>query len=167
MLGGVIMLESEPGKGSIFSFTLPVLIPKKQRMENTDNEGNLQIPKGENEVILVAEDDYLNYLYLEKLITSINFQLIRAVNGREAVDICSQNKNIKLVLMDIKMPVMNGYEAMMMIKQLNPALPIVAQTAYALPEDILRIKQEGFDGHLIKPIRKTDLFDVIKKFMEK
>lgn len=167
MLGGTITLESVPGEGSLFSFTLPILTPKKTRMDLTNKEEDQQIPKGDNEVILVAEDDYLNYLYLEKLITSLNYQLIRALNGKEAVDICSANKNIRLVLMDIKMPVMNGYEAMMMIRKINPTLPIVAQTAYALSEDILRIKQEGFDGHLIKPIRKADLFEVIRKYMSK
>ncbi len=164
LLGGSIAVASAPGKGSVFTFTITFQKPMKQYISQT-KESDTNVVKGENEVILIAEDDFYNYLYIEKLVGPNNYNLIRACNGKEAVDYCNKNKNIKLVLMDIKMPVMNGYEALMKIREINSDLPVVAQTAYALPEDLTRIKQEGFDGYLLKPIRKNELFDIIRKYV--
>lgn len=164
ILGGKMSLESEPGKGSSFAFTIKLVSHVKSRPD-PKSETDLQALNGENEAILIAEDDFYNYLYIEKLLGSNNFNLIRACNGKEAVDLCMENQNIKLVLMDIKMPVMNGYEALMKIKVINPLLPVVAQTAYAMPEDITRLKQEGFDGFLLKPIKRNEIFEVIRKYI--
>ena len=90
-----------------------------------------------------------------------NFNIIRAVNGQEAVDICINNSNVDLVLMDIKMPVMNGFEALEKIKAIRPELIVVAQTAYSSSDDEERIFKAGFYGYITKPINREKLFAII------
>ena len=89
--------------------------------------------------------------------------LIHARNGKEAVDFCRENKNICLVLMDIKMPILDGYEATKQIKEFKPDLPIIACTAYSIREDKIRAIEAGCDAHISKPIDKNELLDLIKK----
>ena len=90
--------------------------------------------------------------------------VIHAINGKVAVDHCNANKEIDLVLMDINMPILNGYDATRQIKKINPQLPIIAQTAYTSPEDVAKTKEAGCDGYLSKPINKKELFEWIRKF---
>ena len=115
MLGGTIALESELGKGSHFSFSIPLIkesgIVPLALNDYSDERTSLD----ENRQILIAEDDDINYLYFIEIMSHLNYDLIRAHNGIEAVEICS-NYNIRLVLMDIKMPEMDGYEALAKIK---------------------------------------------------
>ena len=116
--------------------------------------------KGEG-TILIAEDDNINFLLFQKIIQSRNYNIIRAVNGQEAVDMCINNPSIDLVLMDIKMPIMNGFEALEEIKEIRPELIVIAQTAYSSSEDEEKIYKAGFYGYLIKPISKEKLFEMI------
>jgi len=111
--------------------------------------------------ILVAEDEDTNYLYLSALLTRCNHYVFRAVNGKEAVDFIRETDDVDLVLMDIKMPVLNGYDALKLIKKLKPYLPVVAQTAYALSDDEQNIRAAGFDGYIAKPIMKNQLVNII------
>ena len=111
--------------------------------------------------ILVAEDEDTNYLYLSALLTRFNHSVFRAVNGKEAVDFIIETDDVDLVLMDIKMPVLNGYDALKLIKKLKPYLPVVAQTAYALSDDEQNIRAAGFDGYIAKPIMKNQLVNII------
>lgn len=104
--------------------------------------------------VLIVEDEFSNYLYLGELFEGTDTQLIYASNGQEAVDICTSNKTIGLVLMDIRMPVMNGYVATKQIKALRPDLPVIAQTAYALETDLKGLMGD-YDDFLIKPISKA------------
>lgn len=104
--------------------------------------------------VLIVEDEFSNYLYLEELLEGTDTELIYASNGQEAVDICTINKSVGLVLMDIRMPVMNGYIATKQIKALRPDLPVIAQTAYALETEMKGLKGD-FDDFLIKPINKA------------
>ncbi len=92
------------------------------------------------------------------------FTIIRAVNGQEAVDYCINNSNIDLVLMDIKMPVMNGFEAIEQIRPIRPQLPIIAQTAYSSSEDKAKIEKAGFDDYITKPLNRERLFELIDKY---
>lgn len=160
MMDGTISLESELGKGSIFSFTIPLIKAEKFATKTLPNNQPEKSIKGDHEQILIAEDDENVYLYFEAIMNKHNYKIIRATNGKEAVDICSKN-DIRLVLMDIKMPVMNGYEALKRIKQIKPHLKVIAQTSYALPEDRILIDEAGFDGYLSKPIVMEDLFHLI------
>ncbi len=114
--------------------------------------------------ILIAEDEEYNYLFLLEILSPYNVKLHRAHHGQMAVDICASNDKINLVLMDVRMPVMNGYEATKRIKEFRPDLPIIAQTAYALESDRKQALDEGFDAFITKPICNELLLELISKF---
>jgi len=102
-------------------------------------------------------------MMLTTMLKPTNARLLTAVNGQEAVNLFEQNMDIKLVLMDIKMPIMNGLQATRIIKSRNPSLPVIALTAYALPKDKVSIMEAGCDAIVTKPINKTILFKEINK----
>lgn len=164
LMGGEINVESIVEKGSVFSFYIPLKIGDVQ-----DDFVKPKIPvkylsnfKGnESKTILVAEDDNMNFLLLQKIIQVKHFNIIRAVNGQEAVEICKSNSNIDLVLMDIKMPIMGGFEALKEIKKIRPELIIIAQTAFSSNDDKEKIYEAGFNGYLTKPINRERLFETI------
>jgi len=163
ILGGTINLESEVGVGSTFYFSIPLQYVTSEPIvvkSIKEKEGM----KSENKIILIAEDDNINFLLFQKMMKDKNFQIIRAKNGQEAVDICINNSNIDLVLMDIKMPVLNGFEAVEQIRPIRPELPIIAQTAYSSSEDRLKIEQAGFDDYITKPLSRERLFELIDKY---
>ncbi|HEX2968692.1 MAG TPA: response regulator [Bacteroidales bacterium] len=114
--------------------------------------------------VLIAEDEFSNYLYLAELFEGTDTRIIYAANGMEALDICRDNSSIDLVLMDIRMPVMNGYIAAKQIKELRPNLPIIAQTAYAL-ETAMKGLSGNFDDFLIKPISRGIFKQKVSKFI--
>jgi CheY-like chemotaxis protein len=119
--------------------------------------------------ILVAEDEAINFLFLEILLKKqidLGYAIIHAKNGAEAVEICKKNYDINLVLMDLKMPVMDGFEAVKLIKEIRPKLPIVAQTAFSSIEDKEKVFAAGFNDFLSKPINKEALLDVINRQKE-
>ncbi len=167
LLGGDISIESEKGKGSTFYVTIPY---KPTRIENDNTKKSLdEIKKSaEKYTILVAEDEEVNYLYIEVLFEDEmegNYNLIHAKNGKEAFEICTSNNNIDLVLMDIKMPIMNGHEATEKIKARFPNLPIIAQTAYSTETDKKLALKHGCDDFISKPINKEKLFGLINKYL--
>ncbi|MEZ7873370.1 MAG: response regulator [Bacteroidales bacterium] len=112
--------------------------------------------------ILVAEDEDTNFLYLSALLKRFNHYVLRASNGQEAIDIVKSDSTLDLVLMDIKMPVLNGFDALKQIKIIKPELPVVAQTAYALSDDEQNIRAAGFDGYIAKPIMKNQLINILE-----
>ncbi|MBS7786251.1 response regulator [Flavobacterium sp. CYK-55] len=160
MMGGSITLKSEVGKGSVFSFTLPLQYAEVQKI-SVKQVKSRKSSEHESFTILIAEDDNINYLLFQKIIQSRNYNIIRAVNGLEAVEISLSNPDIDLVLMDIKMPIMNGFEALEKVKAIRPELFVVAQTAYASSDDEERIIKAGFYGYLTKPINREKLFEMI------
>ncbi|HZH72155.1 MAG TPA: ATP-binding protein [Mariniphaga sp.] len=159
MMKGTVELVSEPGKGARFAVTIPVITPTtKNEIKNTET-GNYRMESRER-FILVAEDEDLNWFLLDQILSPNNFRLMRAVNGREAVDMVREFDDIDLVLMDIKMPEMNGYEALQEIRRFKPKLPVIAQTAYALPSDIERLRK-SFSDYITKPINRQLLLKKI------
>ena len=119
--------------------------------------------------ILIAEDEAMNFLFLEILLKNqidLGYTILHAKNGAEAVEICKKNDTINLVLMDLKMPVMDGFEAVRLIKEFSPELPIVAQTAFSSIEDKEKVFAAGFNDFLSKPINKEALLDVINRQKE-
>lgn len=165
MLGGDIQLASEVGKGSVFTLTLPVKVIEKPSV--VEHEVTLKdIPRGNREKILVAEDDELNYLLFERILSDRNFRVEHARNGLEALEKVRQNSEIKLVLMDIKMPVMDGYEALSGITGLKPALPVIAQTAFVVAEEDRKLQQAGFDAILTKPINEYEMLLHIQRLLK-
>jgi CheY-like chemotaxis protein len=117
--------------------------------------------------ILIAEDEKTNYLFLEALLKRTHASLIWAENGKVAVEACKDNDDIDIVLMDIKMPEMNGYEATHEIKKLRPGIPIIAQTAYALAGEKEKILSAGCDDYLSKPIMGKILLEKIHTYLSK
>ncbi|MFW5721335.1 MAG: response regulator, partial [Bacteroidota bacterium] len=119
-----------------------------------------------NLTVLAAEDDEFNYLLLEELLSAKGINIIRAKNGQEAIDIYKKDNKINMILMDIKMPVLDGYEAAKEIKKFNPVIPIIAQSAYAMEHEIKKFSHT-FDDYITKPIKEEELMMKIKKWLKK
>jgi len=105
-----------------------------------------------DKVILIAEDEDVNFRFLEAVLQKTQTQILRAKTGKEAVELCKNIGKIDLVLMDIKMPEMNGFEATKIIKKMRPDLPVIAQTAFAAQDEQVRCQQAGCDDIITKPI---------------
>lgn len=167
MLGGTIELKSKVGKGSVFSFTIPLVYDKVEMITVQSVKNNPQTKGNEEGTILIAEDDNINYLLFQKIMKDKNYKIIRAENGQDAVNICLNNPDIDLVLMDIKMPVMDGFEALEKIQPIRPNLPVIAQTAFSSNEDKERIFKVGFNNYITKPINREKLFQMIDQIFQK
>jgi len=163
MLGGKITVESKLGVGSTFSFTLPLVESKPNPVSIADQKYQVETKTDKKIIILIAEDDDINFFLFQEIMSPTNYQILRAHNGAEAVQICSVVSEIRLVLMDIKMPIMDGYEALKQIRQIRPQLKIIAQTSYALASDGDKVHKAGFNGYLTKPVQKDKLFELINQ----
>jgi signal transduction histidine kinase len=165
MLGGSIKLNSAVGKGSVFSFNLPYRPVKEKRTAETNKTGvsGLSFPKEKK--ILVTEDDYNNYQLINEMLTSMNLKVIWAQNGVEALSMCKSGILPDLILMDIKMPLMDGVEATKRIKELKPGLPIIALTAYTMEAERKLILESGCDDYLEKPVKQESLFNSLLKYL--
>ncbi len=166
VLGGSIRLESEKGKGSTFFVEIPyapVTPAGKKLLDAT------AAPSVEHLTLLVAEDNEVNYQYLEILLKKYchNVVIHHAVTGKEAVTLFDRFPEIKLVLMDLKLPGMSGLEATRLIKEKNPEMVVIAQTAYTLLENQEESKKAGCDAFLPKPTHKEALFKVLDKYLKK
>jgi len=161
-LGGRIWVESKKDSGSKFYIKLPFV----QNLQEVENRPYQQEPISENDspLILIAEDEDSNYLYLEIILKKQKLNVLRAKDGQQAVDLCRKFSNISIVFMDIKMPVMDGLEATHIIKSLRSDLPIIGVTAYALSGDANRLLQAGFDDYLSKPLKREALLFALRKF---
>jgi signal transduction histidine kinase len=151
LLGGKIKVKSELNKGSRFQINIPIESPKRKKSDMTEFE-NLNTINWKDKVFLVAEDEDVNFRFLEAVLQKSQAQILRAKTGREAVELCGNISKIDLVLMDIKMPVMNGFEATKEIKRNRPKLPVIAQTAFAAKEEMIKCEQYGCDDVVTKPI---------------
>ena len=161
LLGGTISFESEVGTGSRFYFNIPF----EQSFPMISEIAEIRpVPKLLSElVVLIAEDNYENYLYLDVLLRKKVKRIDRVVTGVAAVEAIA-NRSYDLVLMDIKMPDMDGLEATRIIKKQSPQLPVIAQTAYAQPEEKANALKVGFDDYLAKPIKKEVLMEIINRY---
>ncbi len=115
--------------------------------------------------ILIAEDEDSNYLYLEAVLQKTGVKLLWARNGEEAIEACKKDDHVDLVLMDLQMPNINGYQAREAIKEIFPDTPQIAQTAFAMADDEKRAMDAGFDAYISKPIRKNNLLALVGRFL--
>jgi CheY-like chemotaxis protein/nitrogen-specific signal transduction histidine kinase len=171
-LGGNISVSSTLGEGSTFRFVLPFEgtiggVSRNSRV--TTNSRTIRVSTRTDvqnaPLILVAEDEDNNF-ELVKVVLSKRYRLIRAHNGIEAVTLC-EDEHPDLILMDIRMPDMNGLDATRIIKEVNRNIPIIALSAYAFDENIKEAKEAGCDDFMAKPFRVEDLLDRIQKFLKK
>lgn len=113
---------------------------------------------------MLAEDEYSNYYFMQILLRNLHFEVILALNGLEAIDAVKANQSIALVFMDLKMPVLNGFEATRQIKILRPDLPVIAQTAYTINTDKYAALDAGCNGYITKPVKKAEIITLLDKY---
>jgi CheY-like chemotaxis protein len=163
LLGGQIYVESVKNEGTTFLFTLT-----ETKSNSIAERPELRIQKAElkqNPLILVAEDDDFNYKYLDIILKRANYLVVRAVNGLEAIDICRKNKDVSMILMDMKMPKMGGLEATREIRKFMPDLPVIALTAYVSPVDENEAAAAGCNEFVSKPVNRTKLLSLMQKVL--
>lgn len=163
LMGGEIKVESKEKVGSVFSFTIP-LKPIERKAEPTEKP-TISTNEADKATILIVDDERVNVIFLKAMMKEYGFNFLSAKNGKEAVELVDANPDIDLVLMDIRMPIMNGFEATKAIRKTNLTIPIVAQTAYVMTLDKRKASKLGFTDYLEKPITMEKMEAVLEKYV--
>lgn len=166
LLGGSITVESKYGIGSVFTFFLPENFISKDEPSMPDISGFKQNESLAYKNILVVEDENANYAYLEKVLIKADLKVVHAQNGSEALKMIDSGMHFHLILMDIKMPEMDGFEATKIIKSKKPEQIIIAVTAFARQEEKRRFMEAGFDCYIEKPVKPDELMNIINQYIK-
>ena len=180
-MGGKLRIESQQGMGTTVYVSVdfkPVndqdgtvdnslaeTVVAQTQNESAQTKTNTINNIWKDKTILIAEDEIVNYMFLEVLFEETGAKLIHAVDGSQAIDTVKANPDLNIVLMDIKMPNVNGLEATRQIKALRPQLPVIAQTAYAMQDDEYKALQAGCNAYISKPIDANKLISMMKKYL--
>ena len=165
ILGGTIHVESIDGAGTTFSFTIPYNPTQLPTADYPLPTAGYPLPA--SHCILIVDDDSMSTLLLQKNLKGEKIAILYAENGWEAVELVRHHPEINLVLMDIKMPVMNGFEATRLIKQQRPELPVIAQSAFTSKEERQKARDAGCDNFITKPINKTELLEMVRVLLKR
>jgi len=158
LMGGTIWVDSEPGKGAVFSFSIPYKPIEDEKVSSADEPGgNIGQVK-----IAVAEDDDISYFYIQEILSEMEVELVRAKNGLELVNLFRIEEDFNLIIMDIKMPVMDGWDALEKIREINPEIPVIIESAFASEQDRNRAEQLGCSTYLTKPLDPGELIEAIR-----
>jgi CheY-like chemotaxis protein len=165
MLGGCVTVRSEIGKGSIFTVSIP-FTRVEENMNDLNAQSTADYPDKEfKATILIAEDDFPSYMYLEKLLSGRGISFVHAKTGIDTIRFARENPEISLILMDIRMPGMSGLEATAEIRTFNKTIPIIAQTAYSLTGDREKALEAGCTDYISKPVKAHELYRLINKYL--